>query len=351
MNNTIAVFVGHTAVYWSGIIIALGIAGGFLLSYSLYTAHSGRGNSMWVLLALSLVIGVLLSRGVHWYCNQEQYNGLARALTDYTGGSFWLPGALAGVVLAALLVKAFGMAESAGELLDAAAPGMMLTVAHIRFSAVYTNACRSMFTVQNRKLHLYPFASADADAAGNVTWHFATFMFMAIAALVIFAVSMVMYYRRHAVKMKPPCSRTGNIARMTLVLYCVTELVLDSTRSDSVYVLFTFLQFLNKYVSFVSLTQLAAAVSVLAVMIYYARCARRAKVKKSRRVTCLVLYIVSLLGVGVTEYCVQRFTSAWRLCYALQSASALLMAVAVSLLYASLRLHRVRRTFSAEQSN
>ena len=44
MNASIAACVGSTFLYWNGIIIAFGIAAGFLLMYSLYTAHSGPGS-------------------------------------------------------------------------------------------------------------------------------------------------------------------------------------------------------------------------------------------------------------------------------------------------------------------
>ena len=95
MNPSIAAYYGTTAIYWSAVIIVLGVAAGFLLSYSIYTAHSGRGTAMLVLLPFTLLFGVLLSRAVHFYCNQEQYGGLWQAMTEYSSGSFWLPGAAA----------------------------------------------------------------------------------------------------------------------------------------------------------------------------------------------------------------------------------------------------------------
>ena len=48
--NPIAISTGSTVIYWSAIVIALGIAAGFALSYSLYISHGGRAAAMWLLL-------------------------------------------------------------------------------------------------------------------------------------------------------------------------------------------------------------------------------------------------------------------------------------------------------------
>ena len=53
--NPIAISTGSTVIYWSAVVIALGIAAGFALSYSLYISHGGRSAAMWLLLPLALL--------------------------------------------------------------------------------------------------------------------------------------------------------------------------------------------------------------------------------------------------------------------------------------------------------
>ena len=337
MSSSIAVYYGTNAIYWSALIIVLGVAAGFLLAYSVYTAHSGRGTAMLVLLPLTLVFGIIFSRAVHFYCNQEQYGGLWKAMTDYSSGSFWLPGALLAVLPAALAVKAARITDNIGEMLDAAAPGLALSTAMIRFSALFGTSCRSMFQVKARAFRRYPFASADVDAAGNTTYHFASFYILGLLMLLVMLLSLIFYYRHHADRMKPPCKRNGNVAWLTFVLFCACELVLDSTRADSTYMLFSVLQFLNKYASFISLTQLFCAAGMLCAMIHYSRCSVRANGKNRLHTVLWCIYLAGLVLTGVSEYLVQRYTNKAALCYLLQSIAVLVSAAAVFVLYSSCR--------------
>lgn len=62
--NPIAISTGSTVIYWSAVVIALGIAAGFALSYSLYISHGGRSAAMWLLLPLALLFSVPLCRAI-----------------------------------------------------------------------------------------------------------------------------------------------------------------------------------------------------------------------------------------------------------------------------------------------
>ena len=330
MNASIAACIGNTFLYWNGIIIAFGIAAGFLLMYSLYTAHSGPGSGLWIMLCAAVAIGVPASRLIHFYFNKEQYAGLVAALTDYSGGSFWLPAAVLALVPAAWLTHLLRFPYSAG-------PGTAFTIAMIRFSALFGNTCRSMIVVTSPALQTYPFADAVTDAMGKKVYHFASFFIMALLMLLVMLAALIFYFRHHADRMAVPCSRSGNVARLFLVFYCAVELVLDSTRADSSFLNFGILQFLNPYVSFVSLTQLFAAVALLAVMIYYSRCSAAANGAKPGWFVLLAVWLLGLVGTGVSEYLVQRYTNRFMLFYLTQSLSVLLMVVSTIIMYITCR--------------
>ena len=143
MNASIAIYSGSMVIYWSSIVIALGLAACLCLSLALFTANGGRAAGMLLLLPLALLFSIPLCRALHWYCHMEQYTGFFSALTDYSSGSYCLPGALLGVWLAALLVHKLGFAPSTGALLDAFAPGAAMAIAFIRLSAIFGSTCRS----------------------------------------------------------------------------------------------------------------------------------------------------------------------------------------------------------------
>ena len=87
MNASIAIYSGSMVIYWSSIVIALGLAACLCLSLALFTANGGRAAGMLLLLPLALLFSIPLCRALHWYCHMEQYTGFFSALTDYSSGS------------------------------------------------------------------------------------------------------------------------------------------------------------------------------------------------------------------------------------------------------------------------
>ena len=127
-------------------------------------------------------------------------------------------------------------------------------------------------------------------------------------------------------------SRTGNVARLGLVLFAAIEIVLDSTRSDPVSIHFAFLTMFNKYVGFISVTMFVCAVCILCVFLHYFKGVKRNGT--GRPAPLLAGYIVSLVGVGASEYLVQRFTGMFMLYRSIQTLSAALMVFIVFRCYA-----------------
>ena len=186
MINKILFTVAGRPIYASAAMISLGVLLCVLLTLALYRSRHRSGAAVMVLAVLGFVFGVLFSRFLHWYFNAEAYSSLVSALTDYSTGSFCLPGMLLGVWLAAWIVRKLGLTETVGELLDAAAPGMALLIALIRLSALFNTTCRSRIIIKTPWIQFLPFASGLTDSAGNVTYRLATFF---LEALLLFAVS------------------------------------------------------------------------------------------------------------------------------------------------------------------
>ena len=335
--NTIAVYIGDLVIYWSSVVIVLGILAGFCLAYSLYTAHSGRGSTMLVMFAFALVLSVLLCRFLHFYSHQEQYDGLFSAMTNFSGGSFFLPGAVIGTILAAKIAGALGFTGSALQVLDATAPGLALSFALIRLSALFTTACRGKITITAASLQHLPLASAVTMASGAVEYRFATFFVTFILLLIAMLILLIFYLRHHGDRMKRTCPPEGHVFRMFILLYGIIELVMDSTRNDSTFPYFSIIQTLNRFASFVSLTQLFAAISIIIVFVWYSKRSVRSTGIGAIHIVLWSLFTVSLAGVGISEYMVQRHGDMYRIFYGTMSAAALLMAASVFIMYVTCR--------------
>ena len=158
MSNPIAVYSGSTVIYWSAIVITLGLLASLLMTLGLQRSDRNPGFLVFLLLPLTVIFSVPFCRLLHWYCHAEQYGSFAGAMTDYSSGSYVLAGALLGSWLAAWLATRLDR-QSCASLLDAFAPGAALAVAFIRLSALFNSSCRSKISVVTPALQHLPVAS------------------------------------------------------------------------------------------------------------------------------------------------------------------------------------------------
>ncbi len=204
------------------------IAAAVLLGAAFFLAGSrkrlGRAAIWTVLLAIPLgLIGArLLYVGVRirWFLEIGMGNAVWPAGEDhfYWGDAqgFALWGATAGVALAAFIAgKRTG--RKAGEILDALAPAAALTIALCRFGEFLIGEGVGRY-VENEALAFFPVAVSD-----GWTDRYAIFMLEGLVALIILAV-VCTYGKRYA---------GGNRARLFLILYCSTQVLLESLRRDS----------------------------------------------------------------------------------------------------------------------
>ena len=120
--------------------------------------------------------------------------------------------------------------------------------------------------------------------------------------------------------------RQGVTICLFLLYYSASELVLDSTRYDS-----SFLP-INGFVSFV---QIAAAVSMFLLLIYFTVLSVRANGRRVWHWLFWILWWAALGGGGYCEYLVQRHGGWYLSCYFAMSICALIMAFIVHRFYLS----------------
>lgn len=155
------------------------------------------------------------------------------------GAAFW--GAVGGVSLAALSAGKIAK-ERVSAILDALAPSAALAIALSRFGE-YGIGEGIGPEVWEEGLQFFPLAVANEWGE----WHYALFLLEGIVGLVIFALLMTRGRRL----------KDGYRARMFLVLYSSSQIVLEALRRDN------FLRWL-----FVRVSQVASAVVLLGLMIF-----------------------------------------------------------------------------------
>ncbi len=335
LNDLILFRAAGIPVYASAAVITLGILLCVCMTLSLYRSRHRSVAAVLSLAVFGFVFGVVLSRILHWYFNAETYASFAVAMTDYSVGSFCLPGMLLGIWAAAWLTKLFGLTATMGELLDAAAPGTALLIAMIRLSSLFNTTCRSRILIRTPWLQFLPFAVADTDAAGNVSYRFATFFIEFLLMLVVMFVVLRFFQDKSERRMRRGCPRTGNAARLFTLLYAAVAVIMDSTRYDKPLMHFRFLSDLNQYSAFISLAQIFAGATVLGILIKYSVASVRANRLRWYHPLCWLLFPLSGFVIGkLGEYNVQRYATYLK-CYAFMTVGCIGLVASAWLLYRS----------------
>lgn len=322
-------------IYASAAVITLGILICVCMTLSLYRENHRSVSAVLSLAVLGFVFGVLFSRILHWYFNAETYDSFVTAMTDYDLGSFCLPGVLLGVWLAAWLTKKFGLTRTVGELLDAAAPGMALLIALIRLSALFNTTCRGRIFIKVPWLQFLPFAVPDTDAAGNVSYRFATFFVEFILMMIVMFIVLRFFRDKGDRRMRRGSPRTGNTARLFVLLYAAVAIVMDSTRYDKPLMHFRFLSNLNQFSAFISLAQVFAGFTVLGILIKLSVASIRVNGFRWYHPAIWLGFLGCLFSIGkLGEYNVQRYATYLK-CYSIMTVTCFLMVVMIWQLYRS----------------
>ena len=287
----IAYIFGEQFLYWGPIVLAFGAAAAAFAFVAFHLLSDGKTAGTFLLLPLAAALSLVLGRLLHWYCRPDSYSSFYTAMTDFSSGNFALLGAMAGCLLAACLCRLMGVIDDLPKALDCMALAGALGIGVGRLSHLFNGYDRGMVVQNVRGLPLvYPVENA---VTGQLEYRLATFMLQAIVALVLFAV-LTGWYLWGLSRKKP---RHGDACLLFLLCYGASQIMLDSTRYDSLYF---------RSNGFVSIEQIVGAVAVvLAVVVFSVRLIWRRTWPWG-----YVFFwggIVGLLScAGIMEYFVQR---------------------------------------------
>ena len=289
--DKIGFIIGETFLYWNSIILTLGAVTAICFFLSFYLKRPGNGAAAALLVPMSIILGLALARLIHWYCRVDSYDSLKAAMTDFSRGGFALMGVFFGTALAACLLRLLGVIRNLPETFDCLALGGAAGIAVGRLACFFTSADRGDVIEGLTKLPLvYPAPNA---VTGEPEYRLATFVLQAMVTGAIFLCLAVFFLRGR----KKGNLRDGDTCLVFLLTYGASQILLDSTRYDSLFM---------RSNGFISLVQILGLVFFLTALILFSvRLVRRYGFRGW--MAGLWLPIAALLGVAAyMEYYVQR---------------------------------------------
>ena len=313
--DKIAYISGETVIYWNSIVLTLAAATAIFFFLAFYIGKCGNAAAGFAAVPLSLVLGIVLSRFVHWYSCADSYDGFVSAMTDYTSGGYALLGAFAGCLVTAMLLRLIFLHRNLPEMLDCMSLAGLAGITVGRLASFFNASDRGMIL---ESFHSLPVAWPVTNTVSGATeYRLATFVIQAVVALVLFVGLSVFY-----VKGQKKSLRDGDACLVFLLIYGASQVVLDSTRYDSLFF---------RSNGFVSIVQVFSALALgLAIIVFSVRMVKTRGFKFWQ--VLLWLVIAGFVGgAGFMEYYVQRHGSEALFAYSVMSAC-LLMVIGLTLI-------------------
>lgn len=298
--DRIAFILGDTVLYWNSIILTMAAATAICLFLGLYLGRGGSSIAAAAVVPLAMVVSIVLARLVHWYFRPDAYAGIEAAMTDYTTGGYALAGVFAGCFLTAVLTRVLFLHRDLPGMLDAMSVAGCAGIAVGRLACFFSAADRGKVLEGLTELPwVYPVKNV---ITGAMEYRLATFVLQAIAGGVILVILLIVYFSSS--------KRRGDTTLMFLLLHGAVQVVMDSTRYDSLYM---------RSNGFIGIVQILGAVSLVFVCIVFSVRMVRAKGLRGWQFVIWLLIAAGLGGAGYMEYYVQRHGDLMKFSYTVMS--------------------------------
>lgn len=287
--NQVAFLLNGTTLYWYSIVLALAVTAGICF-YMACCSQSGIRPSMAAASALlALCLSLVLSRILFWYCRTNSFSSFRQALTLRSSGSFALAGAFLGCLITALALGRF--AGSTGKMLDCMSVAGSCAICLGRLGSFFTSTDRGQILMEMTFLPwAYPVINT---TSGEPEYRLATFLFQAVIAWLLFLALFYLFFSPRTRKYLSD----GKLTLLFLMVYGASQVILDSTRYDSLYL---------RSNGFVSMVQILAAVALGVSIILSSIGAVRNRGLKKWMIPAWIAIAGLFGGAGYMEYYVQR---------------------------------------------
>ena len=316
--DRIAFIDGEVFYYWSQIILTMASVAAIALFLGCYLKKSGNLLAGVLAVPLSIALSLVLGRFIDWYSHADSYESFNAAMGNYSVGAYALLGVFIACLITACLLRLLRVSQNLPEMLDCMALAGGLGIAVGRLNSLFNTTDRGVLVEGITELPLvYPVNNA---VTGVVEYRLATFMLQAIATGIIFAALMVFWLYAGCSKRKK--LRDGDICLLFLAAYGACQIILDSTRSDKLFM---------RSNGFISIVQIAAAVGLVTAIVLFS--IRMVKAMKFRywHIALWVGLLASIGGAGYMEYHVQRHGDQAVFAYSVMSAC-LMLALALTVM-------------------
>ena len=282
---------GESFLYWNSIVFTLAAATAVCFFLAFYIGKCGNAVAGFAVVPMSIFLGLIAARFFHWYCQADSYDGFWAAMTDYSSGGYALMGVFLGCFVSACLLRLIRLSRSLPEMLDCMAISGCAGIAVGRLAALFNSTDRGQVLANFRSL---PIAySVTNVVSGAVEYRLATFMLQSIVALLLFVGLSLFYIKGN----KRGNLKNGDTSLIFLLIYGASQVVLDSTRYDSLFF---------RSNGFVSVVQVLGALGLgLAIFAFSRRMVKNWGLKFWQ----FLLWIPIAAGIGCggfMEYYVQR---------------------------------------------
>lgn len=287
--DKIAFIVGDTFLYWNSIVYTLAAAVAICFFLAFYLNKCGNAAAGFAAVPLSIVLSLFIARFVHWYSRTDSYESFSAAMTEFSSGGYALIGVFAGCALAAVILRLVFLHRSIPMMLDCMCLAGAAGISVGRLASLFNASDRGQIVTSIQSL---PFVYPVTNAVSGVTeYRLATFMLQSMAALVIFLLLSVFY-----LKGKDKL-RDGDTCLIFLLVYGASQVLLDSTRYDSLFF---------RSNGFVSIVQVFSALALGLVIGVFSRRMVKARGFQWWFIPLWILEAACIGGGGFMEYYVQR---------------------------------------------
>ena len=311
----IAVIAGPVNIYWSSVIRVFAVAAAICCFLALYLKKEKPFVAV-VFLPAAGMTSLVFARLAHWYFRPDSYESLYAAMQLFAPGDFALMGVFAGCFLAALVARIVRLTDNLPELLDCLCISGSLGIAAGRLASFFNTSGRGMIIWNDVGL---PWVSAVINpVSGLEEYRLDTFLLQSLAAGMIFIILLIFCETAE----KCGTLKDGDVSLVFLLCYGASQVILDSTRYDSLY-------FHSN--GFVSVVQVLGAVSVVLPMMVFGARLIYAEGFQIRQLALWVPQVLCFGLAGYMEYYVQRHGNQALYAYSVMT-GALLVLILLSLL-------------------
>ena len=330
--DKLALISGEQFLYWNSIVYTLAAATAICFFLAFYLGKCANAVAGFAAVPVSIVLGLVAARFFHWYCRADSYDGFLAAMTDYTSGGYALMGVFLGCFLTACVLRLIRLSRSLPEMLDCMAISGCAGIAVGRLASLFNSSDRGQVLENLKSL---PFAYPVTNAvSGAVEYRLATFMLQSLVALLLFAGLAAFYLRGQ----KKGDLKDGDTSLVFLLIYGASQVVLDSTRYDSLFF---------RSNGCVSVVQVLGALGLgLAIFLFSGRMVKNRGLKFWQ----FLLWIPIAAGIGCggfMEYYVQRRGNEAAFAYSVMS-GCLILVILLTLLIRFLGEKKASLSESAE---